>query len=277
MEEKLRNIMFVIIIIICIFAINFGVYWKFFRDTGAKNTINNETMQPVINTEEISKNFNTIFNNTIDYQGNNINIAGVTKIDQNRYLVYTLYRKKETIENKYDMDIQIPYINISSTIIEKFNKQINDVFVEKARNVLTQATNNTIYSVEYMSYINSNILSLVIKSNLKEGNNPQRVIIQTYNYNLSTNEEIKLNQILEIKGLYEQNVQERIYNKVEEANREAESLKNLGYNVFIRNLNSNIYDIRNTNNYFIGSNNKLYIIYPYGNSNFTDAMDVIVF
>lgn len=276
MESKLRNIIFGIIIVICIFAINFGVYWQFFRNTKPKNTIDN-TIQTDINTEEIAKNFNTIFNNTIDHQGYNINTTGVTKIDQSKDLVYTLYKKQEVVENKYDIDIQIPYINIVNSSVEKFNKQIDEVFVEKARNVLSQATNNTIYSVEYMSYINTNILSLVIKSTLKEGNNPQRVIIQTYNYNLSTNEAMTLNQVLEIQGLQAQNVKARIANKVEEANKEAESLKTLGYNVFIRNLNSNIYELENTKNFFIGADNRLYIIYPYGNSNFTDAMDVIVF
>lgn len=276
MEVKLRNIIFGIIIVICIFAINFGVYWQFFRNTEPQKIVEN-TIQPDTNAEEIAKNFNTIFNNTIDYQGYNINATGVTKIDQNKDLVYTLYKKQEVVENKYDMNIQIPYINIVNSSVEKFNKQIDEVFVEKARNILSQATNNTIYSVEYMSYINTNILSLVIKSTLKEGNNPQRVIIQTYNYNLSTNEAITLNQILEIQGLQTQNVKTRIANKVEEANKEAESLKTLGYNVFIRNLNSDMYKLENTTNFFIGEDNRLYIIYPYGNSNFTDAMDVIVF
>lgn len=276
MEVKLRNVIFVIIIVICIFAINFGVYWQFFRNTKPKKTVDN-TIQPDTNAEEIAKNFNTIFNNTIDYQGYNINTTGVTKIDQNKDLVYTLYKKQEVVENKYDMDIQIPYINIVNSSVEKFNKQIDEVFVEKARNVLSQATNNTIYSVEYMSYINTNILSLVIKSTLKEGNNPQRVIIQTYNYNLSTNEAMTLNQVLEIQGLQAQNVKTRIANKVEEANKEAESLKTLEYNVFIRNLDSDMYNLENTTNFFIGADNRLYIIYPYGNSNFTDAMDVIVF
>ena len=38
-----------------------------------------------------------------------------------------------------------------------------------------------------------------------------------------------------------------------------------------------IYELSNTTNFILGPNNNLYIIYPYGNSNFTDAMDVVVF
>lgn len=55
------------------------------------------------------------------------------------------------------------------------------------------------------------------------------------------------------------------------------NLKNLGYNVFLRDLSSDIYETSNTTNFILGADNYLYVIYPYGNSNFTDAMDVIVF
>lgn len=55
------------------------------------------------------------------------------------------------------------------------------------------------------------------------------------------------------------------------------NLRNLGYNVYIRDLSNNIYELSNTTNFILGANNNLYIIYPYGNSNFTDAMDVVVF
>ncbi len=128
-----------------------------------------------------------------------------------------------------------------------------------------------------MGYINTNILSLVIKSTLKEGNNPQRVIIQTYNYNLSTNEEVTLAQLLEIKGLQEGTVKNEVTKKVEQANLQAENLNKLGYNIYVRDITSDIYEIKNTTNFILGKDNFLYIIYPYGNSNYTDEMDVIVF
>ncbi len=51
---------------------------------------------------------------------------------------------------------------------------------------------------------------------MKEGNNPQRVIVQTYNYNLSTNEEVTFNQLLEIKGIKESTFENSVLNKVKE-------------------------------------------------------------
>ena len=276
MKINLRTIIFGIIIIVCIFAVNFAVYWQFFRNTEDPQTVDN-TISTSQETAQLEDNFKNIFENRLDYQGYDVNTTGVLKIDSSQDLIYTWVTKESVVENRYDLDLNIPRVNISNTSVEKFNKKIKELYVDKANDIILNATNNTIYTVEYMSYINTNILSLVIKSTLKEGNNPQRVIIQTYNYNLSTNEEITLKQMLEIKGLQENAVKNTIVNKVQEANREAEDLKNLGYNVYVRDLSSEIYEIENTENFILGANNYLYIIYPYGNSNYTDEMDVIVF
>lgn len=275
MKINARTIIFGLIIIFCIFAINFGIYWQFFRDTST-NTIEPET--PISsNTEQLEKNFKNIFDNKLDYQGYNVNTTGVTKLDSTKDLIYTWVKAERIIENKYDINLNIPKVNISNTSVEKFNEKVKGLYVDKANDIILNATNNTVYTVEYMSYINTNILSLVIKSTLKEGNNPQRVIIQTYNYNLSTNEEITFAQMLEIKGLQENTAKNVVLEKVRKANVEAEKLKNLGYNVYVRDLSSDIYEMSNTANFILGPDNNLYIIYPYGNNNFTDEMDVIVF
>lgn len=275
---SVRSILFTIIIIICIFAVNFAVYWQFFKeDEATTNTIGNEQTQEGEDVLALEKDFKNIFQNVLDYQEYDVNTTGVTKIDSTKDLVYTWVTKEKVVNNKYDLNLNIPKVNISNTSVEKFNEKIKEIYVDKANDIILNATKNTIYTVEYMSYINTNILSLVIKSTLKEGNNPQRVIIQTYNYNLSTNEEITLNNILEIKGLQQNAVENVIKSKVEKANVQAENLKRLGYNVYTRDLTSDTYQIQNTTNYILGSNNHLYIIYPYGNSNFTDEMDVIVF
>lgn len=55
---------------------------------------------------------------------------------------------------------------------------------------------NVIFTVEYVANVQDDILSLMIKSNLKEGSNAQRIIIQTYNYDLRNNKEISLERVL---------------------------------------------------------------------------------
>lgn len=273
MKINVRTIIFGIIILICVIAVNFAVYWQFFRKEKVEELGN--TTQSTISNEQLVKDFSKIFNNTIDRQGNQI--SQISKIDETKDIVYTKISKQENIENRYEMEISIPCINIRNNLVERFNQRIDNIFTNKANEIIEKANNRTIYNVEYVSYINSNILSLVIKSTLKEGNNPQRIIIQTYNYNLSTNEELTLSQILDIRKMSKSSVEKEIKEVIIEANKQANSLKELGYNVYIRETESSIYKVENTTTYFIGAGGKLYILYPYGNSNYTDATDIIVF
>lgn len=277
MKISVRNVLFAVVIIICVAAVGVAVFGQVFNKPKENKILENEIDTSAEN-ELLEENFKSIFKNTLDYQGYNVNTMGVTKIDSTKDLIYTLVETKKIADNRYDINLYIPKVNISNnTSVEKFNERIQSLFIDKANDIIKNATNNTIYTVEYTGYVNTNILSLVIKSTLKEGNKAQRVIIQTYNYNISTNEEIKLSQILEIKGLQLQTIENTVISKVTLANQQAESLKRLGYNVYIRDLSSDIYKLENTDNYILGPDNKLYIIYPYGNANYTDEMDVIVF
>lgn len=278
MKISIRTISFAGIIIVCVIAVGMAMYFQFGSNiVEPTNTIQNTTMVTEEN-KQLAENFKTLFENKLDYQGANINTLGITKIDREQDIIYTKQNIKSIVDNRYDIDLNIPVVNISNnTSIEQFNGKVQSLFVEKANDIIKNATQNTIYNIDYMAYVNTNILSLVIRSTLKEGNNPQRVIIQTYNYNLSTNEEMSLNHILEIKGLNRETVENTIASQVKLANDEAENLKRLGYNVYTRDLTSSIYKVEHTDNYILGPNNKLYIIYPYGNANFTDEMDIIVF
>lgn len=61
---------------------------------------------------------------------------------------------------------------------------------KKAKSILSTQSQNIIYNVEYCAYVTNDILSLVVRSTLKEGENTQREIIQTYNYNLLTQKKV---------------------------------------------------------------------------------------
>ena len=45
--------------------------------------------------------------------------------------------------------------------------------------------------------------------------------------------------------------------------------------VYKRDLNNAMYLIDNVDNFFVGKDGKIYIIYAYGNSNFTSEIDII--
>ena len=284
-----RRIIFGIIIIICIVSINYGVYWTVNEEA---NKIP-ETPVAQVDLEKIASEFKNIFDNTIDYQEYSVN--NVAKEDSEKELVYTKTKNNQKLDGKYEFNVNIPYINIAKNSIDTINEEIENIFYSRVNSILSEQItigntleeqqmgsknlNTVVYEVKYKAYINSNILSLVIKANLKEGTNQQRIFSKTYNFNLTTYEQINIGQLRDIKGLNSQIINKQIQEVVNTANAEAESLKALGYDVYIRDKNSDIYNIEKTTNLdcFLGKNEMMYIIYPYGNRENTTEMDIIVF
>ncbi len=115
----------------------------------------------------------------------------------------------------------------------------------------------------------------MIRSNLKEGTNAQRIIIQTYHYDLRNNKEITLDKILRMENLNQSDIQQKINNEIEIAQKKVQDLSDLGYTIYSREVSSDRYNIENATEYYL-TNNTLYIIYAYGNETFTSEMDLIV-
>ena len=274
MKVDVRKIIIIAIIAICALALAYGIYFQVFvknkEEHIGKNTI---VESPIGETVE----FDGLFDNKINYQGYNLN--NEIKIDQTKELVYTNYTQTEIYEGKYTMKVNIPIININNENIAKINEEIDAIFQDKVDSVMENRSNEnapyTIYNVDYTAYINENILSLVIRATLKEGDNAQRLIIKSYTYNISTNEQIPLSNMLDIRGKDKIEVEKQIKRTVQEEISQADNLAALGYDVYERDINSQIYTVENSNNYFLGPNGTIYIIYAYGNSNFTSEKDVV--
>lgn len=263
-EDKKRKIIFIIIGIICIISIILAIVYQL-----------NQLETPSIETEEKEIiDFKTIFNNELNEQG--YTMKAVQKFNEDKKIVYTLNEQKEKIEGKYDIDVKIPMININNPTTVSIDKEIESIFQEKINNILrSEEEYETIYTVEYTAYINENILSLAIKSTLKEGMKAQRVIIKTYTYNMTTNEVIDIDEMISIKKLNNSTVQGEINRVVKENSIQAQSLIDLGYKVYERNLSDEMYKIENVSNFFYGPNGVLYIIYAYGNNSYTSELDIV--
>ena len=275
--KKKQIIIYTSIIIVCIICLITAFYIQFYARVNfgellgitEKKEFGNKTEEEI---ETLKTDFNKIFNNNItNDEGNNDN----KKTDENQKLVYTQYEKKETKANNYDLEIHIPHINIKSEIVDKYNKEIEDVFVNKAKNVMQSENKNIIYTVEYVADVQDDILSVMIRSNLKEGSNAQRVIIQTYNYDLRNNKEITLGEILKIERLDENTVQSKIKSEVQTEQKKAQDLKSLGYNIYSRDVNSDIYSIEKSTEFYF-ADDVLYIIYAYGNEAATSEMYIVI-
>ena len=263
-EDKKRKIMFIIIGVVCFISIVLAILYQIIQ----------LKTPPVIKEEKEIVEFKTIFNNELNEQG--YPIKALEKFNEDKKIVYTLDERKEKSDGKYDIDVKIPIININNNEITNIDKEIEDTFKEKIDNIMaSEEEYEIIYTVEYTAYINENILSLAIKSTLKEGIKAQRVIIKTYTYNMTTNEVIDIDEMMSIKKLNKATVQGEINRVVSENAKQAQSLIDLGYKVYERNLSDEMYKIENLSNFFYGPDGALYIIYAYGNNSYTSELDIV--
>ena len=278
-ENKLTKkqlFVYILIMLFCVIAIGIAFYvqidssvelkrLKMAKDEGDFGKKTEEQ------TEILLSEFDQIFTNTLQ----NEQTINVKKKESDKSIVYTTVEKKETKLNSYDVEVHIPYINVESAIIDGYNKEISEL-ISKTDNILGSSNKNTIYTVEYAANVKDDILSLIIRSTLKEGlDNAQRVIIQTYNYDLRNNKKIELEDIIQREGVSKNLIQEKIQSKIESKQKQVEDLKTLGYNIYSRDITNDMYEIGNAIDFYM-TDKSLYIVYAYGNETNTTETDVIV-
>ena len=252
-RDKKQLIIIIGVILVCSIAIAIGIYAQI------TNTKINKTAEEKreANYEDLKNNFDSIFTNTINKDG----AAQVANANINY---------DEIIGTKYD-------INEETETTKKVNQEIFNTFGGKIVDIITNNKAYTIYNMGYVVYINDNIMSLVIKCTLKEGTNPQRTIIQTYNYNLDEDKLVSIDELIQKRNLDKEQMQKQITDEITKVSEQNTSIINQGYNVYKRNPNDDIYKIENTKNFFLGKNKTLYLIYAYGNSDYTSETDLIIF
>ena len=132
------------------------------------------TTQEEIEYQNLVSNFDTIFQNKLE---NSDSENTIPKADSSKELVYTYYTKNESKNNDYDVNLNIPYINIDNNSVDKINASIKKSFENRAETVLSSTGKNIAYTVEYDATIENNILSVIVRSKYKQLNNAQRVIV----------------------------------------------------------------------------------------------------
>ena len=277
-EEKANKrvrILYIIIILICVISLIATIILQIKKDNTyigeSNNGLNNINDEQKV---EYKENFDNIFDNKVKYLQNNS--YKIEKLENDKEIIYTGYQIEESKVNDYELKVNIPYINIKSDYIYKINEQIKEIFEKKAKSTLNTQNGNVIYNVNYSAYVTNNILSLVIRSTLKQGNTAQRDIVQTYNYDLINQKEIKLEDLLEMKNITKQQANTKIRDEIKNIQKRVEELEKLGYSVYPRDYTSDIYSVNNVTEFFIGENDALYIIFAYGNENLTSEMDIVI-
>ena len=274
MEQTQRKIMYIAISVFCIFAVLAAVVEQVsLSSVGKNNTVKNEEVAQVTQ-EDLKKDFNSMFDNEIHY--NNYDTSSIAKQIESEEIVYSAYDIEESKQDCYEVDIHLPVVNINNNVAAGFNQITQEVFANKATEVLNTETNSTIiYSVNYTGFVSGDVLSVILKSTLKEPNNAQRVIVKTYNYNLKTSEEVSIFDAMSIKGISQDDVKAKIRVQIVNAIKEAKAIEASGYGTYTRNADDSIYDVKNISEFFFREDGTLYIVYAYGNNNYTSELDII--
>ena len=269
-RDKKQLIIIIGIILVCSIAIAIGIYAQV---TNSKITKTKEEKIEA-NYEDLKNNFDTIFTNTVNKEGAiNVENANVNYDE----LIETKYNVNEKKETKYSIVAKIPLFKKETETTKKINQEIFNTFGGKIVDIITNSNTDTIYNLGYVGYINDNILSLVIKCTLKEGTKAQRTIIQTYNYNIDEDRIVTLDEIMQKRNLDKEKVQNQITQEITKLSKQNASFANQGYNVYVRNPNDDIYKVENTPSFFLGKNKTLYLVYAYGNNDYTSETDLVIF
>ena len=254
------------ILLICAIAIAFGIY--------AQITSRSEMKAKE---EKVSKDYAELENTFDEIFTNNINKEEGAKKDFNYdEIIYCGYNI-ESAEGNYDIRAKIPLFKIENEVTKKINQEIYDTFAKTIIDIVKNSNSHTTFNLDYVAYANNNILSLAIRCTYKNGSNPQRKIIKTYNYNIESNKLVDINELIKYKNLNKEEMQTKITEKIKKENAEVEAFAQQGYNVFVRNENDDIYKVENTPDFFIGKDNHLYLVYAYGNNNYTSEVDLLIF
>lgn len=277
-NKRYKILFFSAIIMVCIISLSIGIYIQFFYRYSEADPlmlgIKFGSTKDIMEINELKNEFNKLFQNKFVL---NNKIDNINKKQTSKDIVYTGYDLENEDENFYQIDINIPILNIASEEANKINNEIKSEFYDNANAIMRKMSGYTVYSVNYSAYEYDNIISIVIKSSLKEDRKNEKVSIKTYNYNLKTDGLVKIEEIIEITDNKLKKVQNKINEEIEKYNKNALAIAEELGSTYTRNLGSDIYKIENTKEYFVTDSGKLYIIYPYGNEEYTNEVDIVIF
>ena len=264
-EEKRMLIVIILIILVCSIAIAFGVYAQVTDKGTAKKEEKN------IDYEDLKNNFQEIFTDSI-------NKEATAKLEFNYdELLYLKYDIEEEKIGKYNVTAKIPGFKEETETLKKINQEIYDVFATELLKIAADSSTNSTFNLDYVGYVNNNIISLAIMCKYKKGANAQRRIVQTYNYDVENDKLLTIDDIVKYKNLNKEEMNKKIENEIKNANSKSKKIVEQGFNVYVRDEDSQIYEVENTPNFFLGKNNYLYLVYAYGNDNYTDVIDLVIF
>lgn len=224
------------------------------------------TYDKIIKQEEINNQNNENLNNenTLD----NINSGTILKLDNNKDWVYdasyNLPTNKESYYGYLDhtklisaSDLIVPYININSNDAKNVNQEIYKLYEELINKFNENLKEEVWFTlVEYKTYLNSNILSVVITTELA-GTSVPVYEYYTYNFNLNNGKLLSYKELYKNLGYNDEDIENKVKQSIikilKEKSFEDENSKNNSINNYKDSLKDN--SIR----YFLNEDKKINI------------------
>ncbi|MBO4293244.1 MAG: hypothetical protein J5881_02500 [Clostridia bacterium] len=269
--DRKTVMVYAIIILICIASI-FAVVWIQFFDGKIVETVGTLKGKSDYDYNNLKAEFNDLLTNDIQNYDEKFNIK---KESLTNDLVYTVCEDNESSGEDYSIQVKIPYINVKSSTVKKINNEIKSTFIDKVESIKNTKNKYSTYSVQYGAYVQDGILSVVIKAEIQEGTKAQRTVIKTFNYDLENNSEISFAKLLEKKQVDTEYAQERINKEAQIGAKRSEDYKAMGYEIYERNLEDKMYKTENIKEFYF-HDGTIYIIFAYGNNNYTNEVDIAV-
>ena len=270
---------FAIVVMVCIIAVSIGIYTQYFYKYSATDPlmlgINIGSEKTVEELQQLEAEFYGLFTNSLVVNSENVNI--VEKLEETKDLLYTGYKLENEDENYYSVKAQIPLLNIDTPKAKEINKAIIAEFHDTANAIMRQRDQYVVYNVTYAAYINEHVLSVAIKSSLKEGNKSEKVSIKTYNYSLPEEKVMTLKDMIALKEVTNESVQNKITEEIKTAYNNAKIIAAEYGNLYERDVEGEMYKIENATTFFLTSDGYVYIVYAYGNNDYTNEMDIVIF
>ena len=274
-----KYIFYVSLILICVVAICLGIYAQFFyryADTDALMLGNIGSEKTAEEIEILKTNFNSLFENKINGEPN-IDSLDIEKAKNEMDIVFSNFKLNVKDETYYSVEAIIPTINIQSDVVKEMNAEIKEEFYTKANNIVRRTEGHTVYNVSWVAYINGDILSLAVKASLSEEGKPERVYVKTYNYDIKGDKKVNITDLIEKKKTTANKVQSTIDSEIKTAYTNAKIIAVEYGSLYERDLSSDMYKLENTENFLLTQDGNIYIIYAYGNKDYTNEMDIIIF
>lgn len=273
-------IFFIVLFLICVLSICIGVYSQFFYKYAETDPLmlgihigSKKTSQEFA---ELKANFSKMFTNQL-YAYEDSAKADVEKIENSKALVYKGYSIENEDENYYQVNINLPIININDSKIKQINKEIKEEYYDQANNIMRTAKTYTVYKVSYAAYINENVLSVVIKETSKQANKAETVTVKTYNYDIASGKTLSLNDLIKLKKTDKETVQKTIDDTIEIEYNNALAIEEEFGSTYKRDLEDEIYKVDKAPSYFLTDDGYVYIVYAYGEYADTNEMDIVIF